>query len=279
MRNLTLSIITVNLNNNAGLIKTLKSIKEQTFNSYEHIIIDGGSADGSLDTIRNYAHASSHLAYWSSEPDKGIYDGMNKGIQKAKGEYLYFLNSGDCLQNGILAQIPFDGTQYIYGDARLVNPGKGTERIYTYPEVPDFVYLSNNSLQHQACFIHRDLFAHKRYDIAYKIVADWAHTFQSIVLERCSYKHLPYVVATCDACGTSADNAALRAERERWFRSELPPVLSNGLLSCTVLDESKLRDVLPLICRTRRFKKRIKKLVTVLCRLNNLLSGASWRRL
>ena len=78
-----LSIITVNLNNKIGLTKTIKSIQRQSFTSYEHIIIDACSTDGSLDVIKEYEQETNHLTFWVSEPDKGIYDGMNKGISQA----------------------------------------------------------------------------------------------------------------------------------------------------------------------------------------------------
>jgi cellulose synthase/poly-beta-1,6-N-acetylglucosamine synthase-like glycosyltransferase len=82
-----LSIITVNFNNNLGLLKTLESVSSQSFSSYEHIIIDAGSTDGSRETIIQYEKENPHLSFWSSESDKGIYDGMNKGIDHAKGQY------------------------------------------------------------------------------------------------------------------------------------------------------------------------------------------------
>lgn len=89
-----LSIITVNLNDYKGLEKTLKSVWEnQSFSDFEHIVIDGASTDGSVDVIKRYANK---LAYWVSEPDSGIYNAMNKGILKAKGDYLLFLNGRDC---------------------------------------------------------------------------------------------------------------------------------------------------------------------------------------
>ena len=94
-----LSIITVNFNNNLGLLKTLESVSSQSFSSYEHIIIDAGSTDGSRETIIQYEKENPHLSFWSSEPDKGIYDGMNKGIDHAKGQYLYFLNYHLMVQN------------------------------------------------------------------------------------------------------------------------------------------------------------------------------------
>lgn len=91
-----LSIITVNLNDKTGLEKTIKSVISQSFSDFEFIIIDGESTDGSIDIINQY---KSKISYWVSEKDSGIYNAMNKGIRQAKGEYLYFLNSGDALHN------------------------------------------------------------------------------------------------------------------------------------------------------------------------------------
>ena len=89
-----LSIITINRNNVRGLSHTIASVVAQTSQQFEYLIIDGNSTDGSKEEIlRN----EKHLAFWSSEPDKGIYHAMNKGIQRARGEYLLFLNSGDIL--------------------------------------------------------------------------------------------------------------------------------------------------------------------------------------
>ena len=88
-----LSIITVNYNNAPGLQKTIDTVFAQTFKNFEYIIIDGGSTDGSLAIIESIKDKT---AYWVSEQDKRIYNGMNKGIIQAKGAYLFFLNSGDC---------------------------------------------------------------------------------------------------------------------------------------------------------------------------------------
>ena len=101
-----LSIITINYNNAEGLRKTLASVEAQTYRHIEHIIIDGGSTDGSVDVIREYEKQNSLLSgragvgltiKWVSEPDNGIYNAMNKGIRMATGEYCQFLNSGDTL--------------------------------------------------------------------------------------------------------------------------------------------------------------------------------------
>ena len=87
-----LSIITINFNNKAGLERTITSVFQQDFKDFEFIVIDGGSTDGGKELIESNKQ---HFSYLVSEADKGIYNAMNKGIAKAKGEYVFFLNSGD----------------------------------------------------------------------------------------------------------------------------------------------------------------------------------------
>ena len=87
-----LSVITVNFNDAQGLERTIKSVISQTFRDYEFIIIDGGSTDSSIDVIKKY---EDHINFWVSEPDGGIYQGMNKGLSHAKGDYVNFMNGGD----------------------------------------------------------------------------------------------------------------------------------------------------------------------------------------
>ena len=88
------SIITVVYNNSTTIESCIQSVQNQTYKNVEHIIIDGGSTDGTLDIIKTYDHIR-----WVSEPDQGIYDAMNKGIRKAKDKYVFFLNSGDVFAN------------------------------------------------------------------------------------------------------------------------------------------------------------------------------------
>ena len=92
-----LTIITINYNNAAGLEKTMQSVLTQTCGDFEYIVVDGGSKDGSTDVIKRFEKGFGGRLCWTSEPDNGIYNAMNKGIVKASGEYLEFLNSGDCL--------------------------------------------------------------------------------------------------------------------------------------------------------------------------------------
>ena len=271
MESIILSIITVNFNNNEGLKRTLQSIKQQSFSSFENIIIDAGSTDGSLDTILQYKNESSHLTYWHSKPDKGIYDGMNQGIEQANGQYLYFLNSGDCLTNDILKEIPFDGTQFIYGNTKAIINQKKT-KTYTPPAIPDLIYLCNNSLPHQSCFIHQSLFKNKRYETDYKIISDWAHYFHSLIIEQCSFRYLPLLISEVDGNGVSSDRKKLTEERKKWFINSFPPILSYSFLSCAEIDNSGFRSILPLLGSTRKFKKRMRNMVLFFYKINTLFS-------
>ena len=90
------SVITINYNHKEGLIHTIKSVLCQTCTDFEYIIIDGGSTDGSAEVIKEYDKA---IAYWVSEKDNGVYHAMNKGVAQAHGDYLIFMNSGDCFHS------------------------------------------------------------------------------------------------------------------------------------------------------------------------------------
>lgn len=93
---LLISVVTVSYNAVTTIEQTILSVINQTYPHIEYIIIDGGSTDGTVDVIKKYADK---ITYWVSEPDKGIYDAMNKGVREAKGKYITFLNAGDFYYN------------------------------------------------------------------------------------------------------------------------------------------------------------------------------------
>ena len=112
------SVITVSFNAVKEIEKTILSVLNQTYDNIEYIIIDGGSTDGTVDIIKKYAD---RLAYWVSEPDGGIYYGMNKGIKAATGEWINFMNAGDTFYNSNVIQDVFNKvygqeTKVIYGN-------------------------------------------------------------------------------------------------------------------------------------------------------------------
>lgn len=274
MKTPTLSIITVNFNNNAGLKETIQSLKKQTFIDYEHIIIDANSSDGSKETILDYNNeADTHLTYWVSEPDNGIYDGMNKGIEQAKGEYLYFLNSGDCLTDDILKKISFDGTKYIYGNIKLIHNQKGTI-IWKYPDTFDSFFLANANgwISQQACFIHHSLYKTHNYDTNYKIISDWIHAVRCILFEGCSYKHIPLLIAVFDGNGESSNQEKTWGERNKWINENLPAAFLKDFSELDEYRKSEFADVLPLLNQTRKFRKRVKKIIVCLYHINSFFS-------
>ena len=213
-----LSIITVNLNNKAGLIDTAKSVVAQTWTDYEWIIIDGGSADGSVDIIKEYAEKTDKLVYWCSEPDGGIYQGMNKGIEKASGEYCWFLNSGDyAYKNATLEEIfanKFD-EDIVYGDIYIKSPeeieikllGRSNRFIKTnkqniYNPVDWNLYAI---IKHQASFIKRELLNNLgRYKTIYRHANDTAFFMNAIFNHDASVKHVKVVFAVFMNNGISA---------------------------------------------------------------------------
>ena len=195
-----LSIITVNLNNKEGLQNTIDSVITQTCKDFEWLIIDGGSTDGSKELIEKY---DNHINYWVSEPDKGIYNAMNKGILASHGEYLLFLNSGDFLISNLVIGkvIPYLNNKDIY-----VGKQKSKFGIF-YPKDSSLEivsYIFNMTLPHQASFINRILFdKFGLYNEDLKICSDWEFFLKVAVLNNCSIEIIPLLISEIEPDGIS----------------------------------------------------------------------------
>ena len=120
-----ISIITITYNAAQWLERTMRSVLAQTSKDYEYIIVDGASTDGTVDIIKRLEPQFEGRLSWHSEPDKGLYDAMNKGIRRAVGDYVWFINAGDEIYNlDTLAHMiaaATDETDIIYGKACIVN--------------------------------------------------------------------------------------------------------------------------------------------------------------
>lgn len=198
-----LSIITINYNNLEGLKKTVESIVNQTWKDFEYIVIDGGSTDGSSAYIESQ---SANIDYWVSEPDKGIYNAMNKGILKSTGEYLLFLNSGDHLfSNEVLEQNYKFITLHdiIYFNLQVIDEKEAF--IKKYPDQLLFSYFVNDTLPHPATFIKAFLFEKiGLYDESLKIVSDWKFFIIALIKHNATYKHIDAVFSTFYLDGISS---------------------------------------------------------------------------
>jgi glycosyltransferase involved in cell wall biosynthesis len=214
-----LSIITINLNNSAGLQKTMASVFAQTFTDYEYLVIDGGSTDGSVDEIKNHQNK---LVYWISEKDNGIYHAMNKGIAKAKGEYLLFLNSGDYLVNNeVLGKMiaESEDKDIVYGT--LVVDDKGKRFNKEYPEHLNFSFFLRDTLPHPCTLIKRSLFEKiGLYDENLKSTSDWKFFLVAVCSYNISYKRVPVVFSVFTNNGISS-----RKENREWIRKDKQQVL------------------------------------------------------
>jgi len=202
------SIITINYNNCAGLRKTIESVVNQTYTDFEYIVIDGGSTDGSAEVIREYAE---RIDYWVSEPDKGIYNAMNKGILKATGEYLNFMNSGDCFYTmEALASVSCFTDDLIMGNIHQA----GTNNILKYKSNMSLYDLCIYGINHQATFFKRHIFEKRLYDETLKIMADWKLAVECIVFDECSFRYVDILLVEYDMTGISFVQRDL-AEREK----------------------------------------------------------------
>lgn len=272
-----LSIITINLNNNRGLQKTLLSIGQQNSISYEHIIIDGDSNDESKETIFQYASRTPHLTYWISEKDNGVYSAMNKGIAQANGEYLLFLNSGDYLEPNILNQIKnqLTGEDIIYGDFYCCFANYEQKHLVTFPNPPlsatqiisPFFYLP-----HPATFIKKALFDNDKYSEQYKIVSDWEFWIKNILLKNCTIKHLSVAISNFADGGLSSNLALASQEKADVFNKLLPPKILESLNKLYTIEQSPMCEVILTINQTTRFQNRMKKLVLFCYKVHSIFT-------
>ena len=216
-----LSIITINLDNSQGLRKTLDSVLLQNRSLYELIVIDGGSTDGSRELIEQNA---GNIDYWVSEPDNGIYHAMNKGVSVARGEYLLFMNSGDCFADKAVVESFYnqhDGADFIVG--RSIETGD--ERPTTEKEVSvspenEVFFLCTGAYPHQATFIRREVFEkYGLYREDKRIASDWDLTIKALIKGKATVSHLPLLVSVCEKDGISSRlSRELYQERKELLR-------------------------------------------------------------
>ena len=234
-----LSIITINRNNAEGLQRTLESVAAQTCRDFEHIIIDGASTDGSVDAIKEYAKTSKNI-HWVSEPDNGIYQAMNKGIQKAMGEYLLFLNSGDFLvEHDVIERVikQCNGADIVSGRCNVSDKG---EVVWTSPYLPQITLytLYSVGLPHQSTCIRKVLFeqlGYYREDFRYN--SDIEFWYRAIIFNNCTAKGIDIIVADYNLGGISSKEVKSKA-----YQKEMQEILSMGFLPKVLPDYDQWKN-------------------------------------
>lgn len=236
---LKLSIITINRNNADGLRKTIDSVLSQTYRDIEYIIIDGASTDNSVDVIRASALQADGLNIkWVSEPDKGIYDGMNKGVRRATGNYVFILNSGDALAAPDVVEkmmtILNDGKielllgnivrEYENKKEYAPLPIKHVKEEMPHPIDVSMLTFYSGTIPQDAAFVRRELYEkYGCFDDTMKICADWKLYLNMIALGGVQPMYVNVDVVLFDMTGISNENHELRlAERRKYLEEVLP---------------------------------------------------------
>jgi glycosyltransferase involved in cell wall biosynthesis len=209
-----ISVITAVKNGAACLESAMSSVEGQYFRDFEYIVIDGGSEDGTVEIIERHKEA---MAYWVSEPDKGIADAFNKGVLASRGSVLLFMGSDDCLKdNAVLGQVEeamkdLKKPYFFYGDIDYVY-AKQVRRIEKNYSCQKF--RSYSCIPHQAMFLDRFFFEkYGLFDCGYKIAMDYEHTARFIREHR--PEHVAIVVAEMRRYGVSSNPLAAHREMDR----------------------------------------------------------------
>lgn len=215
------SIITINYNDQSGLRQTIESVVSQIYNDVEYIIIDGGSTDGSVGLIKEFA---TDIDYWVSEKDRGIYHAMNKGVAQAHGDYCLFLNSGDFFCNdAVLNKIQDIGCNEDIVVGKVVSKD-GQSPLFLPPSRDiSLYYLYSGTVPHQGAFIKTDLLRRIPYDENLRIVSDWKFFLEAIIFNNCSIRYVDEFVAMFDTTGVSTSNPDKMWKEKEQVLSELFP--------------------------------------------------------
>ena len=246
------TIITVCYNAIDCIETTLQSVLQQTYSNIEYIVVDGGSNDGTLDVIKKY---SSHIAKFISEPDKGIYDAMNKGIVLSSGEWINFMNAGDVFVNERVVEDVFTyniahNTGVIYGNVFMHYPGEeGVIKVLDNLKEGQIQY----SLNHQSTFTNGDFLRRVGYDTSYRIAAD-ANSFNEIYKEGFAFHYVPVTIAIYESVNGVSSKQMFQLHREfsrikrldkthiKWWRGLIKALIMTTLI--TILPQSLFNKVM-----------------------------------
>lgn len=211
-----ISIITVSYNAVDTIESTILSVINQQFNDYEYIIIDGGSSDGTLEIIKKY---QDKVTCFISEPDKGIYDAMNKGILVANGNWINFMNSGDLFNdykvlNNIFLKNIDSQTSIIYGNTLA----KNSKKIITPPKSINKNFFYGNTICHQSIFFNKNIFEiNGLHNLSYKIIADRILLLEAALI-KANFMFVDVVISIWDEEGFSKDNVSLYLKESNILR-------------------------------------------------------------
>lgn len=209
-----ITVITATYNCASTLERTLKSVLEQNYSNLEYIIIDGVSTDGTLDIVEKY---KSQLSCVVSEPDKGIYDAMNKGLDRASGDFIYFIGGDDVMKSGVLNEIApklSDKNTLYYGNV-IMQP---IELRYL-GKFNKYKFLRKN-ISHQAIFFPRSVFeSGRRYSMDYRLLSDYVFNLD-LWSEGVKFQYIDVDIADFQLAGASGAG-------DKKFLADWPTLIRN----------------------------------------------------
>ena len=194
------SVVTVVRNDAIGLSKTMDSVASQDYRSKEYIVVDGASTDGTREVL---SRRGTEISRWISEPDLGIYDAMNKGARLASGEYVCFMNAGDCFASSDAITrmfVPQPTSELVWGDC-IIESAKGEEYDSASVVVPRL--HRQMTVCHQSMFTRRESLLRRPYDVTYRIAADYDFLCDRILCGA-AWEHRPVPVSRINDTGASA---------------------------------------------------------------------------
>jgi len=204
-----ISIVTAAWNSGATLRDTIESVLHQTYQDIEYIVVDGSSKDNTVDIIQEYEPLFNGRMKWISEPDRGIYNAMNKGIKMATGDVVGILNSDDFFTDeNVVSQISkgIDGVDAVYGDIHFVNPNnlKKCIRYYSSRSFKPWQMRLGFIPAHPSFYCRKKLFdKFGYYDDSFKICADFELLLRLIYINKITYRYIPVDCVTMRTGGAS----------------------------------------------------------------------------
>lgn len=220
------SIVTVCFNSARTIADTLSSVRGQSRQDFEHIVVDGGSTDGTMAVVNDFAHPRLRAV---SEPDDGLYDAMNKGLGMAKGDYVLFLNSDDLLARAdalalVAARLGEAGPDCLFADTDFVKADGVTRagRLYSAKGFRRWWLRIGVMPPHPSMFMRRDLARQLGgFDTSYRIAADFDLVARAVLKAGCSWATLPVVTTKFRVGGISTSGLAATLTLSREFARSL----------------------------------------------------------
>ena len=218
-----ISIATPCWNSAKTIERTINSVLSQEFKDYEYIIVDGGSTDGTIEIIKKYEPLFEGRMKWKSEPDKGLYDAFNKGIERSSGKYCWNVNSDDYIERDALNNIkellePVNEDVVLIGAQNFVNSdGKVLKVVYNDSEKVEKIFRNDWMINHAATIVSKDIYTrYGYYDTRFKICADmdWFHHCYSCGVKfMCTNR----VLTNFSIGGISTSFKYKREAKDRWL--------------------------------------------------------------